>query len=165
MPRNPICQLWEVVCDSQLLGRGLLVDSPPHLSAQTSAHQTVEGGGTTERLRAGGWWWWRVLPVNTGGVRPLAANGRATMGVCWTLLCDVQYTYHISTSFSSHDATEFTPPGSINTNGEKKRTRNDCAVSMLSYLYSVVVEGKEQLGRTGNTADSWPSREIEEEII
>lgn len=37
MPRNPICQLWEAVCDSQLLGRGLPVESPSHLTAQTSA--------------------------------------------------------------------------------------------------------------------------------
>lgn len=37
VPRNPICQLWGAVCDSQLLGRGLPVESPPRPAAQTSA--------------------------------------------------------------------------------------------------------------------------------
>lgn len=80
--------------------------------------------------------------------------------------------YNILTTYSiyiflisPYDATEFSPLRSINLHTKKARTGNYCAVSMLSYLCSIVVEGKEQGERTGNKADPWPSREIEEEII
>lgn len=66
MPRNPICQLWEAVCDSQLPGRGLPVESPPHLTAQTSARHPVRRGRSTEQPwkgRAGG-------QVGDGGGEP-----------------------------------------------------------------------------------------------
>lgn len=48
---------------------------------------------------------------------------------------------------------------------KRARTGNYGAVSMLFYVRSIVVEGKEQGERNSNKADCWPSRGIEGEII